>query len=416
MIQRPKGTEDILPENIYRWQYIEKSLQETAALYGFTEMRFPVFEYTELFSRSVGESSDIVGKEMYTFNDKGGRSITLRPEGTAGAVRAAVQNGLLSGNYPLPQKIWYNITAYRYENVQKGRLREFHQFGAEVFGPAAATADAELISFASQIFKNFGLRDISLEINSIGCPECRSKYAEALRKYFAGFDDLCETCKTRLKTNPMRILDCKSPVCKKIAENAPIILDYICENCKDHFDILKSTLDSLKVAYTINPRIVRGLDYYTKTVFEFVATGVGTQGTVLGGGRYDGLVEEIGGKPTPALGFAMGIERLLLAMTEQGIEIPSPDGIEYFIGDTGGEAEHKKAMEIASKMRLAGHTVQTDITGRSIKAQMKYADKIGAKYVIIIGESELESGTAKCKDMKTGEEIITKIEDLIKNG
>jgi histidyl-tRNA synthetase len=416
MIQRPKGTEDILPENIYRWQYIEKKLQETAALYGFTEMRFPVFEYTELFSRSVGESSDIVGKEMYTFNDKGGRSITLRPEGTAGAVRAAVQNGLLSGNYPLPQKIWYNIAAYRYENVQKGRLREFHQFGAEVFGPASPYADAELISFASQIFKNFELKDISLEINSIGCPECRNKYAEALREYFAKYDDLCETCKTRLKTNPMRILDCKSPVCKKIAENAPIILDYICDECKGHFDILKSALDSLGVAYKVNPRIVRGLDYYTKTVFEFVATGVGTQGTVLGGGRYDGLVEEIGGKPTPALGFAMGIERLLLAMTEQGIEIPVPDGIEYYIGDTGGEAEHKKAMEIVGKLRNSGKRAELDVSERSVKAQMKYADKIGAIYAGIIGESELESGKMKLKNMRTGEETITNIEDLIKNG
>jgi histidyl-tRNA synthetase len=413
MIQRPKGTEDILPENIYKWQYIENKLKDTAALYGFDEMRFPVFEYTELFSRSVGESSDIVGKEMYTFNDKGGRSITLRPEGTAGAVRAAVQNNLLSGNYPLPQKIWYEITAYRYENVQKGRLREFHQFGAEVFGPASPYADAELISFASQIFENFGLSDINLEINSIGCPECRNKYAEALREYFAKYDDLCETCKTRLKTNPMRILDCKSPVCKKIAENAPIILDYICDECKNHFNILKTALDSLGVAYKVNPRIVRGLDYYTKTVFEFVATGVGTQGTVLGGGRYDGLVEEIGGKPTPALGFAMGLERLLLAMTEQDIEIPEPDGIEYYIGDTGGVSEHTAAMKIASKLRLTGHTVQTDITGRSIKAQMKYADKIGAKYSLIIGESELESGTVKCKEMKTGEETILEIKELI---
>jgi histidyl-tRNA synthetase len=412
MIQRPKGTEDILPLDSYKWQYIEKALGEPARLYGVTEMRFPVFEYTELFSRSVGESSDIVGKEMYTFNDKGGRSITLRPEGTAGAVRAAVQNNLLSGNFPLPQKIWYEITAYRYENVQKGRLREFHQFGAEVLGTASPYADAELISFASRIFKGFGLRDINLEINSIGCPECRKAYTNALREYFGRFDELCETCKTRLEVNPMRILDCKSPVCKKIAEGAPIILDYLCTDCREHFDTLKSLLDSLGVDYTVNPRIVRGLDYYTKTVFEFIATGVGTQGTVLGGGRYDGLVEEIGGKHTPALGFAMGIERLLLALTEQNIEIPKPDGIEYYIGCTDGEKERAKAMEIVAALREGGKTAETDIAGRSVKAQMKYADKIGSKYAGIIGESELESGKLKLKNMKTGEDTVVDINEL----
>ncbi|MDR0903546.1 MAG: histidine--tRNA ligase [Ruminococcus sp.] len=406
MIQRPKGTEDILPFDVYKWQYVEKTLAELAARYGFNEMRFPVFEYTELFARSDGESSDIVGKEMYTFNDRGGRSITLRPEGTAGAVRAAIQNGLLSGNFPLPQKIWYNITAYRYENVQKGRLREFHQFGAEVFGSESPYADAELISFASQIFKNLGLRDINLEINSIGCSKCRDNYAEALREYFGQFDELCDTCKTRLKINPMRILDCKSPVCKKIAEDAPIILDYICDECKNHFDDLKSILGLLGVDYTVNPRIVRGLDYYTKTVFEFIANGVGTQGTVLGGGRYDGLVEEIGGKHTPALGFAMGIERLLLAMTEQGISVSQSGGTEYYIGDTGGKKEHEMAMLTASILRVNHCTVQTNVTEKSVKAQMKYADKIGAKFAGIIGESELASGQIKLKNMKTGEEVI----------
>jgi histidyl-tRNA synthetase len=412
MIQRPKGTEDILPQKSYEWQFIENKLHGLAKLYGFNEMRFPVFEYTELFSRSVGESSDIVGKEMYTFNDKGNRSITLRPEGTAGAVRAALQGGLLSGNYPLPQKVWYEITAYRYENVQKGRLREFHQFGAEVFGTASPYADAELISFASQIFNEFGLKDINLEINSIGCPECRKNYTAALREYFAQFTgDLCGTCNTRLEVNPMRILDCKSPVCKKIADNAPIITDFLCDECKEHFEKLKKILDSTGVIYTVNPRIVRGLDYYTKTVFEFVATGVGTQGTVLGGGRYDGLIQEIGGKPTPALGFAMGIERLLLAMTEQGIEIPKPEGIEYYIGCTDGEKERLAVAQIAAGLRKNGISILTDISDRSVKAQMKYADKIGAKFVIVYGEEEIQTGRIKIKDMSTGEEITGHVEE-----
>jgi histidyl-tRNA synthetase len=412
MIQRPKGTEDILPADVYKWQYIEKTVAEIAKTYGFNELRFPVFEYTELFSRSVGESSDIVGKEMYTFSDRGGRSITLRPEGTAGAVRAAIQNGLVSGNFPLPQKIWYNITAYRYENVQKGRLREFHQFGAEVFGSASPYADAELIKLAADIFTRFGLEKIELEINSIGCKECRKAYTDALRGYFGkNTETLCETCKTRLGTNPMRILDCKSPICKKIAADAPIILDYLCDECKDHFEKLRQILDSTSVSYTVNPRIVRGLDYYTKTVFEFISSGVGTQGTVLAGGRYDGLFEEIGGKPTTALGFAMGIERLLLAMTEQGVPIPTLGGIEFYIGDTGGRKEREMAMMLASLMRSEGKTVQTNVTEKGLKAQMKYADKIGARFAGIIGESELESREIKCKDMKTSEEKIIKMED-----
>ncbi|MDR0986163.1 MAG: histidine--tRNA ligase [Ruminococcus sp.] len=414
MIQRPKGTEDILPADVYKWQYIEKALAELAAVYGFNEMRFPVFEYTELFARSVGESSDIVGKEMYTFNDRGGRSITLRPEGTAGAVRAALQNGLTAGNFPLPQKIWYNITAYRYENVQKGRLREFHQFGAESFGSASPYADAELISFAAEIFGRFGLEQIALEINSIGCKECRKAYTAALREYFGKhIDTLCNTCKTRLEINPMRILDCKSPVCKEVAEGAPVILDFVCDDCREHFEKLKQILDSSGVKYTVNPRIVRGLDYYTKTVFEFIASGVGTQGTVLAGGRYDGLFEEIGGKPTPALGFAMGLERLLMAMGEQGKEIPASQGIEYYIGSGSAPDEKQKALEIVAALRGKGISVLSDVSDRSIKAQMKYADKTGVKFACIIGGNEIETGKIRLKDMTTGEEKIVDIKELV---
>ncbi|MDR0974432.1 MAG: histidine--tRNA ligase [Ruminococcus sp.] len=414
MIQRPKGTEDILPADVYKWQYIEKTLTELASLYGFYEIHFPVFEYTELFARSVGESSDIVGKEMYTFNDRGGRSVTLRPEGTAGAVRASLQNGLTSGNFPLPQKIWYNITAYRYENVQKGRLREFHQFGAEVFGSNSPYADAELIGFGAQIFAKFGLNNIDLEINSIGCKECRKTYTAALREYFAKhIETLCDTCKNRLETNPMRILDCKSPICKEIAADAPIILDYLCDECKEHFEKLQQILTINGVKYTVNPRIVRGLDYYTKTVFEFIASGVGTQGTVLGGGRYDGLFEEIGGKPTPALGFAMGIERLLLAMTEQKAFLPEPVKPIYYIGSGASDNEKQKALEIAAGLRKKGFRVLTDISDRSFKAQMKYADKSGVKFACIIGENEIQSGEIRMKDMTTGDEKIVKIEELM---
>jgi histidyl-tRNA synthetase len=417
MIQRPKGTEDILPSDVYKWQFIEKTVAEIAKTYGFNELRFPVFEYTELFSRSVGESSDIVGKEMYTFNDRGGRSITLRPEGTAGAVRAAIQNGLVAGNFPLPQKIWYNITAYRYENVQKGRLREFHQFGAEVFGSASPYADAELIKLAADIFTRFGLEKIELEINSIGCKDCRKAYTDALREYFGqSAESLCGTCKTRLEINPMRILDCKSPICKEIAADAPIILDYLCGDCKDHFEKLRQILDGSGVTYTVNPRIVRGLDYYTKTVFEFIASGVGTQGTVLAGGRYDGLFEEIGGKPTPALGFAMGLERLLMAISEQQKEIPETNKIDYYIGSGANVAEKILAEKIAAALRGKGFAVVTDISDKSFKAQMKYADKIGAVNSCIIGTNECETGAVKLKQMKTGEETITNIEELIKNG
>jgi histidyl-tRNA synthetase len=411
MIQRPKGTEDITPAEVNEWQYIESITKNLATAYGFCEIRFPVFEYTELFSRSVGESSDIVGKEMYTFTDKGGRSLTLRPEGTAGAVRTAIQNGFLQNLSPT--KIWYNITAYRYENVQKGRQREFHQFGAEVFGTASPYADAEMIIFGAELFGKLGLSGIGLELNSIGCSECRKDYTRALFEYFnTQKENLCGTCLTRLEKNPMRILDCKCPSCREIAKDAPIILDFLCGECRSHFDTLQSILVAQNVKFTVNPRIVRGLDYYTKTVFEFVSEGVGTQGTVCGGGRYDNLFAEIGGKPQPALGFAAGIERLLLAMHEQGVEIPASSTPDYYVGSTDGERERTAAMKLAQVLRRDGFTVVTDIASRSVKAQMKYADKIGAKSAVIIGESELAAGEAKCKNMRSGEENLMKLSSI----
>ena len=311
-----RGTQDVLPAQSYRWQYIEKTLLETAALFGYKELRVPVFEQTNLFQRSVGDTTDVVQKEMYTFEDKGGRSITLRPEGTAGTLRCAIEHGLLGD--ALPVKVAYCLSAFRYEKPQAGRLREFHQFGMECYGTANPAADAELITAAANIFDRLGLRNVRLEINSIGCPECRAKYNEALKEYFHSHEEeLCETCRGRLERNPMRILDCKSKICSAIAKDAPVILDYLCDECEEHFKGVKACLDTAGMKYTVNPRIVRGLDYYTRTVFEFVSGDIGAQSTVCGGGRYDGLISQMGGQPTASLGFGMGIERI--AMLKYGI-------------------------------------------------------------------------------------------------
>ncbi|MBR0541260.1 MAG: histidine--tRNA ligase [Clostridia bacterium] len=395
-----KGTLDTLPSESYKVQYVEAAMREIAENYGFYEMRTPVFEHTELFQRSVGETTDVVQKEMYTFNDKGGRSITLRPEGTAGAARAFLENGLF--NEAMPQKIYYLTSCYRYEKPQAGRLREFHQFGVECFGAPTAAADAEIILLANEIFNYLGINGLSLEINSIGCPECRKKYQQALREYFtAHIDELCDTCKSRLEKNPMRILDCKSPADKEIAKGAPKILDYLCEDCSAHFELVKKYLTANNVEFTVNPTIVRGLDYYTRTVFEFVSNEIGAQGTVCGGGRYDGLIEEMGGKPTAACGFGLGIERLLLLMEAQQTAFPERKKCDIFIGSMG-ENENLKASQLATDLRNEGLAAQFDTIGRSLKAQMKYADKIGALYTMVIGTNELESGKAVLKNMTDG--------------
>lgn len=395
-----KGTLDTLPGESYKVQYVEAAMREIAENYGFYEMRTPVFEHTELFQRSVGETTDVVQKEMYTFDDKGGRSITLRPEGTAGAVRAYLENGLF--NEPSPQKIYYLTSCYRYEKPQAGRLREFHQFGVECFGAGGAAQDAEIILLANEVFNYIGINNLSLEINSIGCPECRKKYQDALRDYFkAHYDDLCETCKGRLEKNPMRILDCKSPVCSEIANGAPKIIDYLCEECSNHFNSVKKYLSANNIEFTVNPSIVRGLDYYTRTVFEFVSHEIGAQGTVCGGGRYDGLIEEMGGKPSPACGFGLGIERLLLLMEAQKTELPERKKCDLFIASMGENA-NLKALQLATDIRNEGLAAQLDTVGRSVKAQMKYADKIGAIYTVVIGDSELESGKVRLKNMADG--------------
>ena len=406
-----KGTKDVLPSEVYKNQYIEATCLTVAENFGYKEMRTPVFEHTELFQRGVGDTTDVVQKEMYTFDDKGGRSITLRPEGTAGAARSFLENGL--SNEALPQKICYLTSCYRYEKPQAGRLREFHQFGIECFGATSPLADAEMIALAKQIFDELGVKDLHLELNSIGCPTCRAEYHKALKEYFASrVDELCETCRDRLERNPMRILDCKSPVCSEIAKDAPVVLDYLCDECKEHFEKTKSYLDAMNIEYIVNPQIVRGLDYYTKTVFEFVADSIGAQGTVCGGGRYDGLIEELGGQHTPSLGFAMGLERLQLVMEAQGCEFPEPSRPDLFIVAMGDKAT-LKAVEIAKDMRDEGYSVVYDLNGRSLRAQMKYADKINAKYNVVIGDNEVDTKSAVLKDMATGEQSEISLETFV---
>ncbi|MBQ2904640.1 MAG: histidine--tRNA ligase [Clostridia bacterium] len=405
-----KGTQDIMPDEVYKNQFIEQTMLDIARKFGFREIRTPVFEHTELFQRGVGETTDVVQKEMYTFDDKGGRSITLRPEGTAGAVRAFLEHGLF--NEALPQKFCYLINCYRYEKPQAGRWREFQQFGVEMIGAGAPAADAEVISLANEIFAFLGVEGLELQINSIGCPECRKNYHNALKEYFESKkEELCGTCLGRLEKNPMRILDCKSPVCSEIAKDAPAILDYICDDCSAHFESVKKYLDKMNIAYSVNPRIVRGLDYYTRTVFEFVSTQIGAQGTVCGGGRYDGLVEELGGAHVPSLGFGMGTGRLLMLLEAQGIELPKPSGCDLYIAPMGENASYEAAAIVAD-LRAGGMGAQTDVVGRSLKAQMKYADKIGAKFTMVLGDDEIAQGKAKIKNMESGESTEMELERI----
>ena len=404
-----KGTEDVLPKDSYRWQFVEDVMRKESAAYGFKEIRTPVFEHTELFARGVGQTTDVVQKEMYTFDTKGGESVTLRPEGTAGAARAVLEHGLV--NDSLPIKASYFVSCYRYEKPQAGRLREFHQFGLECYGTQSPVADAELICAAQSIFDRLGIKQLRLEINSIGCPTCRAEHHKALKEYFYGYkDELCETCNSRLEKNPMRILDCKSPVCSKIAQGAPKITDYLCDECKEHFASVQKYLDAAGVEYTVNPTIVRGLDYYTKTVFEFVTDFIGAQGTVCGGGRYDGLIEELGGKHLPSLGFAMGIERLLMLMDKQGIEIPKPSTCDLYVA-VMGESASLKSFEIIKAVRSCGLIAETDVVGRGLRAQMKYADKIGAKFSMVLGDNEIEQGKAVIKNMSSGEQTEIVLDD-----
>ena len=410
MINIPKGTKDVLPQDSYKWQYVEGVAREVANLFNIKEIRTPVFEHTELFQRGVGDTTDIVTKEMYTFKDKGDRSITLKPEGTAGAARSFIENGM--GNGVLPAKMYYIIPAFRYERPQAGRLREFHQFGVEVYGSASAQTDAEVILTADTLLKKLGLK-IKLYLNSIGCPTCRAAYNKALKEFFAPhLDALCGDCKTRFEKNPLRLLDCKEENCKKINADAPKILDHLCDECRAHFEEVKACLTLAGVEYEVDPRIVRGLDYYTRTVFEFVSTSIGAQGTVCGGGRYDGLLESLGGKPTPAVGYAAGIERLLMVMEQTGVEIPTAPVPTVYIAGMDADCR-KKAFALAAELRMSGVNAEVDLMERSVKAQFKYADKLGAKYVAVIGGNELAEGKANVKCMANGESESVAFADMV---
>ncbi len=411
MINIPKGTKDVLPQDSYKWQYVERAARKVAKTFGAKEIRTPTFEHTEVFLRGVGETTDIVNKEMYTFMDKGGRSITLKPEGTAGVARAFVENGMHQS--ALPAKLFYITQCFRYERPQAGRLREFHQFGVEFLGATDANIDVETIMLADAFIKEVGITNVTLYINSIGCPTCRKKYQQALKEYFnAHIDDMCELCKDRLDKNPLRILDCKNENCKEINKGAPKILDYICDDCKAHFEKVQRLLSLAGISYKVDANIVRGLDYYTRTVFEFVSENIGAQGTVCGGGRYDGLIAQLGGSDMPGIGFAIGIERILMLLENVGVEIPNDDKIKLYLAPMG-EKESEKAFELCNSLRAKGVACDFDHMNRGIKSQFKYADKIGAEYVGVIGSSELESGVVKLKRMADGAEENLTFNDLL---
>lgn len=409
-IQKPRGTMDIFPEDVALWHKIEEKARSVAERFGFGEVRTPTFEELALFKRGVGEVTDVVQKEMYTFTDKEDRVFALRPEGTASVVRAIIENGRTSD--PMPLKYYYLINCFRYEKPQAGRSREFFQFGTEMFGAASCAADATVISLADTLIKELGIKNVKLHINSIGCPNCRPNYRSALVEYFAQREgELCDTCKERLKTNPLRVLDCKSPVCSEIAKGAPNTIDHLCPECNDHFEGLKRHLDAMGIEYTVDTRIVRGLDYYTKTVFEFICDGIGAQSTVCGGGRYDGLMQQLGGPALPGIGFGMGLTRIILAMKESGCADTDEKKPLLYIAPLGDRAV-SKALSIVSRLREGGIYAECDICARSLKAQMKYADKIGAQYTLIIGDSELDCGRAQLKNMAKSEQTEIEIDNI----
>ena len=397
MINIPKGTKDVLPAEAYKWHFVENTARRIAALYGLKEIRTPVFEHTELFLRGVGDTTDIVNKEMYTFLDKGERSITLKPEGTAGVVRSFIENG--GGGGVLPQKMYYITPVFRYERPQAGRLREHHQFGVEIFGGKGAETDAEVILLARDYIAALGVEGVELNLNSIGCKHCRPKFNEALREYLRPhLSEMCPTCNARFEKNPLRILDCKEEKCAAINAGAPRSVDFLCDECREHFEKLKAILDDCGVAYTLNPKLVRGLDYYSKTVFEFVSTSIGAQGTVLGGGRYDTLIENLGGPSVPAVGFGSGIERMMLVLENTGKTIPQEAPLGVYAAGLD-EAGRRAAFLLVQELRQKGISADFDHAARSVKAQFKYAGKVGARFVVAIGSNELESGMYTIKDM-----------------
>ena len=411
-INLPKGTKDMLPADAYKWHYIESEWAKICSEYGFKEIRTPVFEYTELFNRGVGDTTDIVQKEMYTFEDHGGRSISLKPEGTSPTVRAFIGSRLYAETQPT--KVYYDTACYRYENAQAGRLREFHQFGIENFGTNSMLADAEIIALGSDFLSRMGVGDTELHISSVGCRNCRPLYREKLQDFLRPkYDCLCDTCKSRFEKNPMRILDCKSPEDKELVKDAPMMLDYLCDECKADFEELKSHLDVMGIPYIIDPAIVRGLDYYTKTAFEFKASNkLGAQDTVCGGGRYDHLIEEVGGPEMPGVGFGLGKERLLMLMEASEVEIKPEDGPQILVAWIGDEAR-EYSVSLVHELRSQGIRAEIDTKERNLKGQLKYADKLGVRYTAVIGDDEIKTGEITLKDMDKSEQIKVRREDLV---
>ena len=406
--QAPRGVQDWYGEEMRKRAIVEKTAREIAATYHMTEIITPMFEHTVLFQRGVGETTDVVQKEMYTFEDKGGRSITLKPEGTAGVMRAYLEHNMYA--QPAPAKLYYVTQAFRYEKPQSGRLRQHHQFGVEFVGSSSPLAEVELITLITELIAKLGLSDAKLHINSIGCKNCRKTYNDALLAYLKEHEsELCPTCRERMQKNPLRVIDCKVDTCKKIVEHAPRTIDYLDDECRTHFEELKALLDEMQIEYTVDTGIVRGLDYYTKTVFEFVDS---NGFTLCGGGRYDGLIHEIDEKQDiPSVGFGMGIERILYFMDKEGVEFPPADPVALYVGILGKEARGR-AYRLVDSLRRQGFIVETDYMDRSVKAQMKYANKLGAKKTVIIGSQELEENKARIKDMETGEQVEVALDEI----
>ena len=407
MIQAPKGTRDVYGDEMKIWRHIESKVRSITDAFGYSEIRTPIFESTDLFLRGVGDTTDIVQKEMYTFEDKGGRSMTLRPELTAGVARAYIERGMHSK--PQPTRLWYIGPNFRYENPQAGRYRQHYQFGVEVFGASTPATEAEVISLGWELLASLGVKDVSLHINSIGCPSCRKVYHENLRGFIeARIDSLCGLCRTRADKNPLRILDCKNPACQEILKDAPSVLDALDDECRNHFEDLQKLLTGFGIPFMVNSKVVRGLDYYTRTVFEFIREG---ESTVIGGGRYDGLIAQVGGADTPGVGFGMGIERLVLLLQKQALMSVTDDTPQIFIGSADGQG-FIAAQKLVYGLRKKGFRAESDLLGRSVKAQMKYADKINAQNTMILGENELSQNEAKIKNMQTGEQTTILLDSI----
>ncbi|MCK8815981.1 histidine--tRNA ligase [Natroniella sulfidigena] len=410
-VRAPRGTNDLLPQDTAKWQYLEDKSREIFTCYNYQEIRTPIFEATDLFRRGIGEATDIVEKEMYTFTDKGGRSITLRPEGTASVMRSFLENKIYG--HAQPTKYFYTGPMFRYERPQSGRYRQFHQIGVEALGADNPAIDAEIIALGIQFLTELGLEDLEVHLNSVGCPECRKNYRDKLLDYFKPYlEELCSDCQDRYERNPLRILDCKADRGQEFIQDAPKIYEELCTECDQHFKQVQQHLDLLDIDYMLDARLVRGLDYYTKTAFEVIYKGLGAQDTIFGGGRYDGLAQEVGGRDIPGIGFAMGVERILLTLEEQGIELPIDQSIDLFITTIGEEAE-QAAFKYLYSLRQAGLKVEMDYLGRSVKGQMKCADRNNANYSIILGGDELNKGVATIRNMKSGEQVEIKLDNLV---